>query len=294
MPKRNNLTRRSFVRNGAAAMLAGAVTASTAAADPEADSEYPVQAEGKRIHHFRPLDGDTWEHRERFISPDLKAAFGKAEVGLQTEEIERERVPERFRSPDRAGTTKYRDSGVFGTWEQHVNAEQRIHDDMTADHDYEGPLYVYKDGDVTERSAPVNAGWRDHHSLSWFNVEQQMKNNGWDGSIPSTNRYILVHTSYGSYTKTQNAHVKKPTGWTTQWHGRLYGITEEEDPGYTVVGSFHHDPWDHGWAGGDDWRFAQSRQECQDDWESWGYYTYTQDIYNGWDYDSSNGLLAVI
>ncbi|PSP81073.1 hypothetical protein BRC81_01395 [Halobacteriales archaeon QS_1_68_20] len=275
-------------------MLAGAISVSTAAADPSSDGEYPVHAKGKRVHHLKPLGGDTWEHRERFISNDLQGVYGKAEIELQTEEIARDSVPEKYRDPDRAGTIKYQDDGVFGTWDQHINAELHIHDDLTADHDYEGPLYVYKDGDLTERSAPVNTGWRDYHGFSWYDVESKMENNGWNGYMGSTDRYILVHTSYGSYTKTQNAHVKKATGWTTQWHGRLYGITEEEDPGYTVVGAFHHDPWDHGWLGGSDWRFAESRQECQDDWESWGYYTYTQDINNGWDYDSSNGLLGVI
>lgn len=247
------------------------------------------------MHQFRPQD-DGFLHRERFVSPDLRKAFGKAEVVVDSSTVDRQSVPERFRDPDRAGTIKYQDSGVFGTWDQHANAERELRQgDLTASHDYTGPRYNYKSEDLAERSAPVNVGWRYYHDFSASEVDSIMANNGWDGSLISTDRYVLVFTGPYSYDiRKQAAHTKKPTGWTTQWHGRLWNLPDYDDDGYDVIGSYHHDPWDHGWLTDADWRFAESRQECSDDWESWGYYAFTQDIGNGSDWDSSNGKFDAI
>ncbi|PSP81070.1 hypothetical protein BRC81_01380 [Halobacteriales archaeon QS_1_68_20] len=272
------------------------MSASTAAADPEGDSEYPVHAHGKRVHHFRPLDGDHWEHRERFISRDIQKVFGKAEVELKIEEIHADHVPEQFRDPDRAGKLSGQDDGVFGTWEQHANAERDLRQgDLTQSHDYTGPLYNYKDGDLSERASPINVGWRYYHGFDHDDVQDEMTSNGWDGILPSTDRYVLVFTGSSSYNiKEQDAHVRKPTGWTKQYHGRLYDLPDADDDGYDVIGQFHHDPWDHGWLVGDDWKYAESRQEASSDWESWGYYAFTQDVGNGGGYDSSNGKFDAI
>ncbi len=277
-------------------MLAGAVTASSAAADPEGDGEYPVHADGKRIHHFRPLAGDHWEHRERFVSRDVQKVFGKAAVELKTEEVHANAVPEQFRNPDRAGKLSERDDGVFGTWEQHANAERDLREgDLTQSHDYTGPLYNYKDGDLSERSAPINVGWRYYHDFTASDVNDIMWDNGWDGTLISTDRYVLVFTGTYSYDiRKQAYHTKKPTGWTTQWHGRLWNLPDYDDDGYDVIGSYHHDPWDHGWLIGDDWKFSESRQEAASDWESWGYYSFTQDVGNGSDYGTSDGKFDAI
>lgn len=292
----NDPSRRRFVRNCAATLFGTGVTASTASADPQGDSEYPVHAEGTRIHHFRPLDDDRFEHRERFVSEDLVEVFGKAEVVLETERVHAHAVPEQFREPDRAGTLRERDDGVFGTWEQHANAERLLReDDLTASHDYTGPLYNYKDGSLSERSSPINVGWRYYHGFDHADVAGIMARHDWDGELPSTDRYVLVLTGRYSYdVKAQDAHVRKPTGLTDQWHGRLYDLPDYDDDGYDVVGQFHHDPWDHGWLGGDDWHFADARREASADWENWGYYTFTQGIGNGDDYDSSDGEFDAI
>lgn len=292
----NRISRRQFISNATAGLLAASVPASTVAADPEGESEYPVHAEGTRFHHFKPLSNGHFEHRERFVSQDLQVAFGKAEITLQTEEIHRHEVPDEFTDPDRAGKLSATDDGVFGTWEQHANAERELREGVSIQsHDYTGPLYNYKDGDLSERSSPINVGWRYYHYFDHSDVNDKMVANGWDGSLPSTDRYVLVFTGTYSYEiKKQDAHVRKPTGWTSQWHGRLYDLPDADDEGYDVVAQFHHDPWDHGWLGGDDWKFAEARQECSSDWEDWGYYAYTQDIGNGDDYDTSNGKFDAI
>lgn len=296
MPKEFKPSRRRFVRTGAAALFSGTTLVANAAADPDGDSEYPVHAEGTRFHHFRPLDGDHFEHCERFVSEDLVDVFGRAEVVLESERVHSHAVPEQFRDPNRAGTLRERDDGVFGTWEQHANAERRLREeDLTLDHDYTGPLYNYRDGDLSERSAPINVGWRYYHEFDHADVAGRMIRDGWDGLLPSADRYVLVLTGRYNYdVKTQDAHVRKPTGWTTQWHGRLYDLPEYDDDGYTVVGQFHHDPWDHGWLGGNDWRFAEARRECSGDWENWGYYSFTQGVGNGSGYDSSEGEFDAI
>lgn len=296
MAEENNVSRRRFVSTAAAGLFAGSVAASTAAADPEGDSEYPVYAQGTRKHHFEPLGGERFEHRERFVSQDLQDAFGKATITLETEEIHRDEVPDKFKGPDRAGKISGADDGVFGTWEQHANAERDLREGVsTESHDYTGPLYNYKDGDVSERSAPINVGWRSYHGFDAGEVNDIMWDNGWDGTLISTDRYVMVLTGSYSYDiRKQAYHTKKPTGWTTQWHGRLWNIPDADDDGYDVIGSYHHDPWDHGWLGGDDWRFSDSRQKASDDWESWGYYANTQDVGNGSDYDTSDGKFDYI
>ncbi|PSP81072.1 hypothetical protein BRC81_01390 [Halobacteriales archaeon QS_1_68_20] len=198
-------------------------------------------------------------------------------------------MPEQFRDPDRAGTVEFQDDGVFGTWEQHANAERDLREgDLTQSHDYTGPLYCYKSEDLAERTAPINVGWRYYHDFTASEVDSIMANHGWDGTLTSTDRYVLVFTGPYSYEiKKQDAQAKKPTGWTSQWHGRLYDLPDADDDGYDVIGQFHHDPWDHGWLTDPDWRFAEARQECSSDWESWGYYALTQDVDNGSDWESS-------
>lgn len=295
MNRNNSVSRRRFISSTAAGLLTASIPASTAAADPEGDSKYPVYAEGQRIHEFKPLNDDHFQHRERFVSQELQAAFGKASVVLDSGAVHRKSVPDRYKNPDRSGTTKYRDSGVFGTWDQHANAERELRNDVTIQSSsYTGPLYIYKSEDLAERAAPINVGWRYYHSFNASDVNDIMWDNGWDGTLTSTDRYVLVMTDTQCVVRKQAYHTKKPTGWTTQWHGRLWNLPDYEDDGYDVIGSYHHDPWDHGWVTNADWRFSESRQEVSDDWESWGYYANTQDVGNGDDFDSSAGKFDYI
>ncbi|WP_135827798.1 hypothetical protein [Halorussus halobius] len=298
--------RRRFVRGAAAGLLAAAVPAGAAAAR---ESDGPVRATGKRIHQFE-RDGDEYRHYEQFTSPDLRKAFGEATVEYDPVTLPAERVPAEVRESDGPSMVEYRDVGVFGTFDQHATAEQSIHAELNASDDaetddaetddhspsYFGPLYVYKSGSVSERSAPVNVAWRRYLGFDAEGVRSKMVDDGdWGNIVPSSDRYILYYDGSDYVSKKQDKHVKKSTGITAQWHGRLYDVPTADEEDYGVVSAAHHDPWDHGHITNPDWQFAGSRQEFLDAWESLGSYgTENQDAYNGSDFDSSNGMLGIV
>lgn len=297
----SGIGRRRFLRGAAAGLFAATVPAGAAAAS---ERDAPVRATGKRIHQFE-RDGDEYRHLEQFVSPDLRKHFGQATVEYDPATLPAERVPKEVRESDGPSMVEYRDTGVFGTFDQHATAEQSIRSELkasdaaeTASHSpsYFGPLYVYKSGSVNERSAPVNVAWRRYLGFSASDVRSKMVNDGdWGNIIPSSDRYILYYDGSDYVSKKQDKHVKKSTGITAQWHGRLYDIPSADEEDYSVVSSAHHDPWDHGHITNPNWQFSDSRQEFLDAWESLGvYFTENQDVYNGSDFGSSNGLLGIV
>lgn len=299
--ERNDIGRRRFLRGAAAGLFAASVPAGTAAAS---DTEGPITATGKRIHRFKP-DGDRYVHRERFVSQDLRSHFGQATVEYDPITVAADRVPEQVRQSNGTSVVQYRDTGVFGTVDQHAAAEQQLRNKQkeqsgpsTASHspNYYGPLYTYKTADIAERTAPVNVAWRRYLGLSASEVRSRMINDAdWGTIIPSGDRYIIYYDGSDYVTKKQDRHIKESTGTTDQWHGRLYDIPYADEEAYSVIAQAHHDPWDHGYLGDPNWRFSDSRKEFLDTWESIGYYySENQDVYNGSGFDSSNGLLGIV
>jgi len=305
--------RRRFLGGATAGLFAAAVPAGTAAANESGgagspgESEGPITATGKRIHRFEP-DGDEYVHHERFVSQDLRPRFGRATVEYDPITVASERVPQDVRESRGASVIQYRDTGVFGTFEQHAAAEQQLKTELKAEREesgpeaashspyYFGPLYTYRSGSVAERTAPVNVAWRRYLGLSASEVRSKMVNDGnWGNFIPSSDRYVLYYDGSSYVSKKQDRHVKKSTGVTSQWHGRLYDVPSADDDDYGVVCQAHHDPWDHGHITDPDWQFADSRREILDAWESLGiYFTENQDAYNGSDFGSSNGLVGIV
>lgn len=297
----SGIGRRNFLRGAAAGLFAASVPAGTAAGD---EREEPVRATGKRIHKFKP-EGDRYIQQERFVSQELQPHFGQATVEYDPITVASDRVPETVRKSNGTSVVQYRDTGVFGTFDQHATAEKKLrgkqNDDSdvgTASHapNYYGPLYTYKSSDIAERTAPVNVAWRRYLGLSASDVRSKMINDAdWGTIIPSGDRYVLYYDGSNYVNKKQDKHIKESTGLTDQWHGRLYDIPSADEEDYGVICSAHHDPWDHGYLSDPDWQFSDSRQKFLDTWESIGYYySDNQDVYNGYDYDSSDGLLGIV
>jgi hypothetical protein len=297
----NGIGRRSFLRTTAAGLLAASVPAGSAAAR---ERTAPITATGKRIHRFVP-DGDQYRHFERFVSQDLQPHFGQATIEYDPITVPSDRVPETVKKSNGTGVVNYRDTGVFGTFDQHANAEKKLrgkkkkaNGPSTASHspNYYGPLYTYKSADIAERTAPVNVAWRRYLGLSASEVRSRMINDAnWGTIIPSGDRYVLYYDGSSYVNKKQDRHIKESTGTTDQWHGRLYDIPNADEEDFGVIAQAHHDPWDHGYLGDPDWRFADSRQKFLETWESIGYYySENQDVYNGYDFDSSDGFLGIV
>ncbi|WP_276280739.1 hypothetical protein [Halorussus caseinilyticus] len=300
------MNRRRFLQTTAAVFGTAVVGAGAAAATGEG----PITATGRRIHRFVP-DGDTYRHEDQFVSSDLVGRYGDEAVSFETERVPRKAVPGKHKNPDRAFTRTYRETVVVGAPEEHAAAERAERERLQSDDVstsgvstdsqpyYYGPLYVYKDGDQLVRTGPINVGWRRYLGMDAGEVDSKMYNqadwNGyWEGF--AGDRYVLLDN--GTTMKKQDVHASKPTGLSSQWHGRLYNLPTDESDDYAVVCQAHHDPECHCYS---DWDFADSRRKFLDVWDSNiddGYYlTDNVDVYNGTGYsddESSNGLFGVV
>jgi len=321
--------RRGFVKTVAAGVgLAAVPGVSLAKNDSESEGKLPVHVSGKRKHQFKPAkDSDGFVHRERFVSTEVRSRNdGKKTVHFEPETVHRDRIPEKYKNPDRAFNTKYSDRATLGSFEQHMRAERReraqARQESTAStgtatvrtsatttdattitaggspSGYDGPLYTYSSGDLDERTAPINVSWYEN-DFTASNVKSDMLDEGW-GSIYtlSTSKYVGYSTDDGQdKKKKEDKHVKQEGGLIPgeQWHGRLYNIPSSNYDGHTVIGAAHRDPADHGWLpGGQQWRFADSRQKFLDVWEDIGNSTENQDAGNGGNFSSSNGKIGVV
>lgn len=294
------IDRRRFLRLAGSGLLAASVPAGSAAA---ADSEFPLRAEGTRIIRFVPA-GESYRKLERFVSSDLAERYGSATVEYDPEPVDARHVPDEYRNPDRAFTLEFDDVAVVGTWDEHVTAERHLREGANASGDIEaqshtpsywGPFYAYKSSSLAERSAPINVAWRRYLGLDAGEVKTKMLNNGWGSIIPSSDRYALLYDGSSWYAQKQVNHIRKPTGFTDQWHCRTWNLSYSMDDDYRVAVQAHHDPWDHGYLGGSDWQFSESRQTVLDTWDGISsYYTANTSIGNGGDFPSSNGLLGVV
>lgn len=299
-------SRRRFLKTAAAA-VAGTTVFGVGGATA---ANGPLRATGQRIHRFVP-NGEDFLHEDRFVSPDLVERFGRDAVSFETERVPRDAIADEYLNPDRAFTASFRQTVVLGSPEEHAAAEQAMRDQRsdgvstsgtisTQDQPYYmGPLYVYKDGDTLVRTGPINVGWRRYLGLNASEVDQKMYNeaawNGyWEGFAGT--RYILLDN--GTTMKPQDVHASKPTGPSSQWHGRLYNLPSDESGDYAVVCQAHRDPECHCY---DDWRFADSRRRFLNTWEnditSSSYDTDNIYVANGTSYadeDSSNGYFGVV
>lgn len=300
-PDNNGIKRRRLLQLMGAGLLAGAVPAGTAEAEK---NYYPVYASGVRKHEYEPdPNSEDFIRTDKFVSSDLSDRNKKSDtVSSGSVVVPRESIPDEYKNPDRSVTTEYSDAGTFGSFDQHMNSE----DDLKAyptesstgpPSDYKGPLFTYSSGDLDERTAPLNVSWYDTGYKS-EGVKNEMLEEGW-GSVYtlSTSKYIGYYDGTKYIRKTQDKHVKQESGLVPgeQWHGRLYDIPTSFYDGYEVVCAAHHDPADHGWLPGDqNWRFDDSRNKFLSTWEDIGYFTTTQYIDNGSDYDSSDGQLGIV
>ena len=108
----------------AAAIVPGSASAARSR-DKEDNSRLPVLATGKRQHKFRPK-GDFYIHEERFLSPDLRKTHDTPVVEFDPVRVPREEAPDDWKDNGVMSFT-FKDTAVFGTFEEHVNAEDKIH-----------------------------------------------------------------------------------------------------------------------------------------------------------------------
>lgn len=271
-------TRRGFLRSAVAFAALGVGAGGAVAASGQKQGKarkYPLEATGRRIHKIK-RKGDEYIHRERFISPDLKAVYNHPVVRYDPVRIPAEEAPEEWKEHNGNLTYNYEDTGVFGTFEQHVNVEERIRSKQSSgisiqSHgSYGGPLYQYTTASLDERKAPVNVAWTDAVTSSAEDVKQQMNDplNGWGSLVaPSGSRYIQVRNNGNYVARQEDKHVKRQTGFTSQYHARLWDLPTDTSDYYEVVGSAHHDPTDHGKIVNPNWRFDESRGEVLKAWD---------------------------
>lgn len=271
--------RRNLLRSIGVGLFASSVPAGLAAS--RGSKQLPTQATGKRIFRFEP-NGDTYDVHQKFISQTLNRVYEVSTVKYDPITVERERLPTSVVEANGTVVVQYDDAGVFGTVEEHLNAERRLRnrsDDVSTQDEiccgggggypgYDGPLYTYVSASVDERTGPINVVWRRNLGLTAGMVQTKMANqSGWDGYMPSGDRYILIRDDGTNYAKEQDKHVKNATGTTSQYHGRLWNVPSSDAADYNVVCQAHHDPWDHDkCCNNDNWKFEESENKVLDTW----------------------------
>ena len=304
-------SRRDFLKaTGAMAALGvGAVTTGSGEPGESGPSEFT----GQRIHRFKP-NGDTYEHTERFVGQGLAAEYGVNAMEYERAELPREAVetalPEARKRPGTVVTKKRTDTAVIGTFRELREFERAQRNNASAASDvtikagdyYSGPIYHYNSDkdyptldDLGEPKAPINVGWEDWVEPDAKAVSERMYNDfGWGGwledPIFKKTRYIIVDTGSYSYVKGNDTDVTEEITLSKQWHCRLYTLDDEE-PDYSVVGQAHKDPYLHD---GPPWDFVQARRRTVKDWDEAYYPVGTQDLYNGWRWDTSDGYMSQV
>lgn len=303
--KSEKITRRAFV-GASVSLTASAFASSTVSAKD--GRQFPVRATGRRIHKIR-RDGDVFVHEQRFVSPKLKEVYNHPVVEYDPITIPEEQAPDLWKEQNGTQTINYEDTGTFGTFEEHVNAESKIREQATEDNVstqshsyYDGPIYQYLSGSLDERKAPVNVAWERSLSLSAKDVKQDMNDlvNGWGSLIaPSGHRYIQVWNGSSYEAHQEDKHVKRQEGLSNQYHARLWNVPESACTFYGVIGSAHYDPWLHGKArDSPNWRFNESRGEVLKAWnDRLNESTTLQDVGNGSGYtddESADGKVGLV
>lgn len=306
----NKSNRRTYLKRIAGTFAGLALGTGRAAAQPDPTEDSPLNAvTGRRIRKYRP-EGEYFDVTERFVSPRLKDLYGKGTIVYDEGKIHRERVPPKYKNPDRPITISETDSALIGTlreqraFEKHYRSSQSSEITIASHTDpYDGPLFVWKaansppssSDDLGELTGPINVGWSQDQNIytNAAAINNYMELLGWTSlyaGFPG-DRYILNYNSSNGV-QVQDEHIVKGLDApTTQYHVRAYDVPSYGGDNYWTVGQAHRDPFLHD---GPPWNFSMARDAVRDTWDNNGFSADLLYIDNGSLWDTSYGYFSKI